>query len=197
MRLALLAAIFIVQAIRGAEQKLTDTVYVPKTGIIATAPKGDLIAVARSPIPDTQVPERPDNDGSLVFIKGSKLIDPMIFHRFFSGRFITKLVWSPDGQFLVMSSESAAGHSPWHLNSYFLESRRSEVSVCRFSRWPSRLGRVCIRCASYAHGQDCCNRRRRHTGHRSSGRQDGRSSRVEATGPAPPYDSLAVIYAEY
>jgi hypothetical protein len=117
--LALLVGVFIVHGTRGTEQKLTNTVYVPKTSIIAAAPKGDLIAVARSPIPDTQVPERPDNDGSLVFVKVSKLIDSVISHRFFSGRFITKLVWSPDGQFLVMSSESAGGHSPWHLNSYF------------------------------------------------------------------------------
>ena len=119
MRIVLVTALFGAAHFAIARQDSGDGVYEPKTSITATTPLGDLLAVARSPIPDAQVPERPDNDGSLVFVKGSQQIDPVISHRFFSGRFITKLLWSPDGQFLVMSSQSAGGHSPWHLNSYF------------------------------------------------------------------------------
>lgn len=29
------------------------------------------------------------------------------------------MLWSPDGQFLAMCSESAGGNSPWHFISYF------------------------------------------------------------------------------
>jgi hypothetical protein len=83
------------------------------------SPDGRLVAIARSPIPDTTVPDYEDADGTLVFIRGPNRGDRIIAHRFFSGRFISKMLWSPDSQFLVLSSESAGGHSPWHFNSYF------------------------------------------------------------------------------
>jgi hypothetical protein len=91
----------------------------PKTMITMPSPDGRLVAISRSPIPDTTVPDYEDADGTLIFIRGPNRGDRIIAHRFFAGRFISKMLWSPDSQFLVLCSESAGGHSPWHFNSYF------------------------------------------------------------------------------
>jgi len=91
----------------------------PQEVVVLPSPKADIVAITRSPIPDTDAPDFSDADGSLLFIRGPERFDRIISHRFFDGRFISKMVWSPDGQFLVMGTESAGGHSPWHFNAYF------------------------------------------------------------------------------
>lgn len=91
----------------------------PKTVVTLPSPDGQLVAVARSPIPDTEIPDYEDADGTLLFIRGPNRGDHVINHRFFAGRFISKMLWSPDSQFLALCSESVGGHSPWHFNSYF------------------------------------------------------------------------------
>jgi len=88
---------------------------------ILPSPVGDLVAIARSPIPDSDLPEKEDYDSTLVVIKNSN--GRVIARHLFDTRFISKMLWSPDGQFLALCSESAGGHSPWHMNSYFWSRR--------------------------------------------------------------------------
>ncbi len=83
------------------------------------SPDGRLVAIARTPVPDTEAPDYQDADGTLLFIRGPQRGDRIIAHRFFAGRFISRMLWSPDSQFLVLSSTSAGGHQPWHFTSYF------------------------------------------------------------------------------
>jgi hypothetical protein len=42
------------------------------------------------------------------------------------GRVLGKAVWSKDSRFLVLTTESSGGHSPWHDQAYFF-SRASET----------------------------------------------------------------------
>lgn len=89
----------------------------PPPKVILPAPVGGLVAIARTPFPSTDVPEKEDFDSTLVVIKDAD--SRVIAHRVFDSRFITKMLWSPDGRFLALCSVSAGGHSPWHMNSYF------------------------------------------------------------------------------
>jgi hypothetical protein len=91
----------------------------PKDLVTLPSPDGRLVAIARTPVPATDIPDHQDADGTLLFIRGPERGDRIISHRFFAGRFISKMLWSPDSQFLALCSESAGGHSPWHFNSYF------------------------------------------------------------------------------
>jgi hypothetical protein len=106
-------------AVAVAQQSESSIPHEPKPIVTLTSPDGHLVAIARSPIPDTTVPDYQDADGTLLFIRGPNRGDQIIAHRFFSSRFISKMMWSPDSRFLVLCSESAGGHSPWHFNSYF------------------------------------------------------------------------------
>jgi hypothetical protein len=108
--------IFYAGSVAFAEEGIPHT---PKELVLLPSPKADLVAITRSPIPDTELPDFSDADGTLLFIRGPERGSRIIAHRFFAGRFISKMLWSPDGQFLVMGSESAGGHSPWHFNAYF------------------------------------------------------------------------------
>jgi hypothetical protein len=116
--LFVITACFICAGAR-AQQDAGGIPHEPKTIFTLASPDSQLVAIARSPIPDTMLPDYEDADGTLVFIRGPNRGDHVISHRFFPGRFISKMVWSPDSQFLVLCSESAGGHSPWHFNSYF------------------------------------------------------------------------------
>lgn len=84
---------------------------------VLPAPVGGLVAIARSPVPSSELPEKEDFDSTLVVIKDAD--SRVIAKRLFPARFISKMLWSPDGKFLALCSESAGGHSPWHMNSYF------------------------------------------------------------------------------
>jgi hypothetical protein len=84
---------------------------------VLPAPVGSLVAVARFGIPNDEVPEKEDFDSTLVVIKDAD--NRVIAKHLFSARFITKMLWSPDGKFLALCSTSSGGHSPWHMNSYF------------------------------------------------------------------------------
>jgi hypothetical protein len=89
----------------------------PPPKVVLSAPVGGLVAIARTPFPSTDVPEKEDFDSTLVVIKDAD--SRVIAKHVFASRFITKMIWSPDGRFLVLCSVSAGGHSPWHMNSYF------------------------------------------------------------------------------
>jgi hypothetical protein len=118
-KLFIIAAIYCASAVVVAQQDDGGIPHEPKTIVTLPSPDGQLVAVARSPIPDTSVPDYEDADGTLLFIRGSVRGDAVVAHRFFAGRFISKMLWSPDSQFLALCSESAGGHQPWHFSSYF------------------------------------------------------------------------------
>jgi len=117
----LLIAIFVGALANAVAQQEDDHSIPHNPPICATlvSPDGKLVAIARSPIPETSIPDYHDADGTLLFIRGPNRGDKIIAHRFFGGRFISKMIWSPDSQFLALCSESAGGHSPWHFKSYF------------------------------------------------------------------------------
>jgi hypothetical protein len=117
-KLRVAVAVWSALAAAVAQQNESSIPHEAKPIVTLTSPDWHLIAIARSPIPDTTVPDYQDADGTLLFIRGPNRGDQIIAHRFFSGRFISKMMWSPDSQFIVLCSESAGGHSPWHFNSY-------------------------------------------------------------------------------
>jgi len=119
-----MAGVFIVAAaiVVGSGHAQQNDDGIPKSTkdlVTLSSPDGKLVAIARTPIPDTQMPDYQDADGTLLFIRRPDRGDRIIAHRFFAGRFISKMLWSPDSQFLALCSESAAGHSSWHFQTYF------------------------------------------------------------------------------
>jgi hypothetical protein len=104
--------------------------------VILPSPDGQLVAIARTPVPDTDLPDYQDADGTLLFIRGPSRGDRIISHRFFAARFVSKMLWSPDSQFLALCSESAGGHSPWHFNSYFWSRRDQKFRSIDFRAGP-------------------------------------------------------------
>lgn len=75
-------------------------------------------------IPDDVVIWRTDLDtGRLVVVRlisGPEPNDPNddTYVRYDIRRLIAHIEWSPDSKFLVMTTVSAGGHSPWHFESY-------------------------------------------------------------------------------
>ena len=69
-------------------------------------------------------PDRPNLlyfDGLEIFISD---IGPegrpgrVIAHLDFAGRLISRIGWSPDSKFLLFTTTSSGGHSPWHFNTF-------------------------------------------------------------------------------
>jgi hypothetical protein len=124
----------------------------------ARAPVGGLVAAAKSPVPDAESPDKPDLQGTLLLIRDSRR--RLLAKRLFTGRFICKMLWSPDGRFLALCSESAGGHSPWHMNSYFwsrsdhhfrsIDYRAGLVVSDRFSFAPAHT--LTVQVAQWRHG---------------------------------------------
>src|SRR5207237_4723831 len=67
----------------------------PPPNVVLSAPVGGLVAIARTPFPSTDVPEKEDFDSTLVVIKDAD--SRVIAKHVFASRFITKMIWSPDG----------------------------------------------------------------------------------------------------
>jgi hypothetical protein len=107
-KLFVVAGICFICAVAVAQQNSEGIPHEPKTIITVPSPDKRIVAIARSPIPDVSVPDYQDADGTLVFIGGPNRGDRIIAHRFFSGRFISRMMWSPDSQFLVLSSKARA-----------------------------------------------------------------------------------------
>jgi hypothetical protein len=121
MRTALIfiAALGFGSRVAPAQQDEHGIPHKPKPLVTLASPDKQLVAIARTPVPATDVPDYQDADGTLLFVRGPSRGDRIISHRFFGGRFVSKMLWSPDSQFLVLCSESAGGHSPWHFHTYF------------------------------------------------------------------------------
>jgi hypothetical protein len=75
-------------------------------------------------IPDPHEPSRLDLVGFTLCICTAEHCIPrpnlrsIIAQHTFPRRIVSELRWSPDSQFLLFTTASSSGHSPWHFNTY-------------------------------------------------------------------------------
>ena len=83
------------------------------------SPDNKLFAVERR-IPSPDEPSRLDLDSSTVFISTAEdgVRRSLIAQHTFPGRVVSQIRWSPDSQFLLFTTASSGGHSPWHFNTF-------------------------------------------------------------------------------
>jgi hypothetical protein len=83
------------------------------------SPDKKLFAVERR-IPDLDAPSRLDLDGFTVFICTAEdgIQRSVIAQHTFPRRVVSQIRWSPDSEFLLFTTASSGGHSPWHFNTY-------------------------------------------------------------------------------
>ena len=83
------------------------------------APDQKLFAVVRR-VPEPDLPTRLDLDGSTVFIctAEGRVHHSIVAQHTFSRRLVSQIRWSPNSQFLLFTTVSSGGHSPWHVNTY-------------------------------------------------------------------------------
>jgi hypothetical protein len=73
---------------------------------------------AQRRVPETDLVQRTDLDGTRVVISSldhSGVISAVYAQHDFPGRLITNIQWSPDSKFLLFTTASSGGYSPWHL----------------------------------------------------------------------------------
>jgi hypothetical protein len=83
------------------------------------SPNNKFFAVERR-IPSPDDPSRLDLDSCTVFIftvEGGVRRSVIAQHTF-PGRVVSQIRWSPDSQFLLFTTASSGGHSPWHFNTF-------------------------------------------------------------------------------
>jgi hypothetical protein len=89
----------------------------------AMSPNKEFFAAARR-MPDEDFVYRRDLDGFRVVIyhHGSeKELGDIYAHAPIFGRLILQMAWSPDSKFLVFTTTSSGGHSPWHYTTFVFE----------------------------------------------------------------------------
>jgi hypothetical protein len=85
-----------------------------------TSPDKTFLAAERR-VPETAMMQRLDLDGTRVVISSldrSGSISAVYAQHDFPGRLITKIQWSPDSKFLLFTTASSGGHSPWHFQTF-------------------------------------------------------------------------------
>ena len=90
----------------------------------ATSLDKAFFACARE-VPDESLLQRRDLDGVRVVIirqeqvvGGNTYLGDTYARHEFSGRLVCRFEWSPDSKFLVFTTSSSGGHSPWHFKTY-------------------------------------------------------------------------------
>jgi hypothetical protein len=85
----------------------------------ALSPDKKLIAVERR-IADPELPSRLDLDSCTVFICATEdgIQKSVVAQHTFSERVISGIQWSPDSKFLLFTTASSGGHSPWHFKTF-------------------------------------------------------------------------------
>jgi hypothetical protein len=82
------------------------------------SPNHVLFAVTRL-IPDQVYIQRHDLDGVAVGVfRGEFQTATVVARHDFRGRVISHIEWSPDSKFLLFTTASSAGHSPWHAAAF-------------------------------------------------------------------------------
>jgi hypothetical protein len=91
----------------------------------AASPDNKLFAVERR-VPHPREPSRLDMDSFVVFIC-TRLAHssfevagqgPVIAQHTFADRIVSQIGWSPDSKFLLFTTASSGGHSPWHFRTF-------------------------------------------------------------------------------
>jgi hypothetical protein len=95
------------------------------------SPDGAFTAATRR-IPDKTYIWRDDLDGFRIVIfplepGPDKNTGKLYFSRDFPERVPVKIQWSPNSRFLVFTTTSSGGHSPWHYTTYVLNVSRRQV----------------------------------------------------------------------
>ena len=85
----------------------------------AASPDKKLFAVERR-VPDQSDPSRLDLDGFAIFMCTAEggVQQSVISQHTFAGRVVSQIRWSPDSQFLMFTTASSGGHSPWHFKTF-------------------------------------------------------------------------------
>ena len=85
----------------------------------AASPDKKFVAVERR-IPDSDEPSRLDLDGFTVFICTAEdgIQRSVIAQHTFPERLVSQIRWSPDAKFLLFTTASSGGHSPWHFKTF-------------------------------------------------------------------------------
>ena len=83
------------------------------------SPDKKLFAVERR-VPDQSDPSRLDLDGFAIFMCTAEggVQRSVIAQHTFAGRVVSQISWSPDSQFLLFTTASSGGHSPWHFKTF-------------------------------------------------------------------------------
>jgi hypothetical protein len=88
------------------------------------SPNKKLYAMERR-VPDARDPSRLDIDGFVIYVssteseQGSVVVPTSIIaRREFPGRLVSQIRWSPDSTFLLFTTASSGGHSPWHFKTF-------------------------------------------------------------------------------
>ena len=92
----------------------------PQESFEKYSPDGAFIAAGRR-IPDPKYVWKESLDGTRIVILNGKEdgpLDQLYAAHNLAGRVIEKAVWTSDSRFLVFSTSSPGGHSPWHFNTY-------------------------------------------------------------------------------
>jgi hypothetical protein len=80
----------------------------------AASPDKSFLAAERR-IPDADMVHRLDLDGFRLVIFAE---DKVYARREFPLRLVSQIQWSPNSQFLLFTTASSGGHSPWHFNTF-------------------------------------------------------------------------------
>jgi hypothetical protein len=114
------------------------------------SPDRSFTAAARR-IPDKKYIWRDDLDGFRLVIftlepGPDKNTGELYFSRDFPARVPAQIQWSPDSRFLVLTTASSGGHSPWHYTTYVLSMRAGKSSL-----QTKRLVRLCPQSLRLSH----------------------------------------------
>lgn len=98
----------------------------------SNSPDGSYVAATRR-IPDKEFIWRDDLDGFrlVVFpLQPDSDHNPgkLYFSQDFPGRLPAQIQWSPDSQFIALTTTSSGGHSPWHYTAYVLSIAQRRIA---------------------------------------------------------------------
>jgi hypothetical protein len=84
------------------------------------SPDKTFIAAERR-VPHSDMVHRLDLDGTRIVISSldhSGAIAAVYAQQDFAGRLVESIQWSPDSKFLLFTTASSGGHSPWHCRTF-------------------------------------------------------------------------------
>ncbi|HEX4140025.1 MAG TPA: hypothetical protein VHY09_06725 [Candidatus Methylacidiphilales bacterium] len=80
-----------------------------------TSPDGHYMAAERI-MPDSIYLWKTDLDGARLLVRTLKTSGTDTYVAYDLSRLIAQIAWNPDSRYIVLTTVSAGGHSPWHFN---------------------------------------------------------------------------------